>query len=95
MLVPDLRTIEISESFIVITFEAEGLQQRRIVHMDRAAHSEGLAPSIVGHSIGRWDGDTLVIDTVGIAPHRTGSFVVPSTASTHIVERLTMTPDRR
>ena len=95
MLVPDLRTIEISEPSVVMTFEAEGLQQQRTVHMDRAEHPAGFAPSIVGHSIGRWEGDTLVIDTVGIAPHLTGSFVVPSTASTHIVERLTLTSDRR
>ena len=95
MLVPDMRTIGISEQSVVISFEAEGLQQRRVVHMDRAAHPAGLAPSIVGHSIGRWEGDTLIVDTVGIAPHLTGSFVVPSTASTHIVERLTLTADRR
>jgi hypothetical protein len=63
--------------------------------MDLAAHPAGLASSIVGHSIGRWEGDILVIDTVGIAPHLTGSFVVPSTASTRLVERLTLTSDRR
>ena len=95
MLVPDLRTIEISEPSVVMVFEAEGLQQRRMVDMDRTAHPTELAPSMVGHSIGHWEGDTLVIDTVGIAPHLTGSFVVPSTASTHLVERLTLTADRR
>ena len=95
MLVPDMRTIEISGPSVVMTFEAEGLQQRRIIHMDGAAHPAGLAPSIVGHSIGHWEGDTLVIDTVGIAPHLTGSFVVPSTPSTRLVERLTLTSDRR
>ena len=37
----------------------------RVVHMDRTEHPADLEPSWYGHSIGRWEGDTLVIDTVG------------------------------
>jgi len=95
MLLPDLRTIEVSEAAIVVSFDSEGVQQRRIVHMDGVAHPAGLALSLLGHSIGRWEGETLVIDTVGIAPHLTGGFGVPSTASTHLIERLSLTADRR
>ena len=94
MLVPDLRTIEISDASIHLSFEADGVLQRRIVHMDGAAHPAGLEPSLLGHSIGRWEGGTLVVDTVGIAPDVFGNFVIASTG-THIVERLRLTPDRR
>ena len=33
--------------------------------MDGRTHPANLAPSYYGHSIGWWEGDTLVIDTVG------------------------------
>jgi hypothetical protein len=44
----------------------------------------------MGHSIGWWDGDTLVIDTTGL---RAGWFRpegVPYTGNAHVVERLTL-----
>lgn len=37
----------------------------RTVHLDMAKHPEDLEPSVGGHSIGWWEGDTLVVDTVG------------------------------
>src|SRR6185437_1835031 len=37
----------------------------RIVYLDGRAHPKDLKPSWYGHSIGHWEGDTLVIDTVG------------------------------
>jgi hypothetical protein len=40
----------------------------RIVYMDGRPHPADIAdyPQFMGHSIGRWEGDTLVVDTVGI-----------------------------
>jgi len=40
----------------------------RVIHMDGRAHPDDLAdyPYFMGHSIGRWEGDTLVVDTQGI-----------------------------
>jgi hypothetical protein len=37
----------------------------RVVHMDGRQHPEDLEPTWFGHSIGHWDSDTLVVDTVG------------------------------
>ena len=39
----------------------------RVVYMDGRTHPDAkrLYPTWYGHSIGRWDGDTLVVDTVG------------------------------
>ena len=95
MLIQFPRTIEVSASTIVISYEGEGTYQERIVHMDGAERRSDLAPALLGHSSGRWEGDTLVVDTVGIAPHRVGSFVVPSTATTHLVERLRLAENRQ
>ena len=37
----------------------------RQIFMDRREHSPDLTPSFMGDSIGKWEGDTLVVDTVG------------------------------
>jgi hypothetical protein len=51
-------------------------------------HSANLKPSWYGESIGRYEGDTLVVDTVGI-DERTwvDGFGTPHTNSLHVVER--------
>jgi hypothetical protein len=36
--------------------------------MNMTAHPATITPSYAGHSIGRWDGDVLVVDTVGFEP---------------------------
>jgi hypothetical protein len=40
----------------------------RVIYMDGRGHPKDIAdyPDFMGHSIGRWDGQTLVVDTVGI-----------------------------
>jgi hypothetical protein len=49
-----------------------------------------------GHSIGRWEGATLVVDTVGYAAHPEGfAFDTPSSAAKHVVERFTLNADRK
>ena len=37
----------------------------RDIWMDGRGHPKNLLPSWMGHSIGRWDGETLVVETVG------------------------------
>lgn len=55
-----------------------------------ARHPENLTPSWQGHSVGWYEGDTLVIDTAGIkvAPFSTvDAFGTPHSAALHVVER--------
>jgi hypothetical protein len=51
---------------IIIIFEG-GAHVWREIHMDGRAHPRGAAlnPTYFGHSVGHWEGDTLVVDTVG------------------------------
>lgn len=37
----------------------------RTIHLDMDEHPANIVPSRAGHSIGRWEGDTLVVDTIG------------------------------
>jgi hypothetical protein len=69
----------------VITFEY-GRDLVRTVHMDMAAHPPGIEPSRAGHSIGHWDGDVLVVDTVGFEPGIIAGNVAHSD-QLHVVER--------
>jgi hypothetical protein len=65
------------------------LDLTRIIYLDVEEHSEYLIPSLEGHSIGRWDGDSLVIDTIGFLPL---VFIpresVMTSAEMHVVERI-------
>ncbi len=80
----------ITQNADTITMEY-GAGLTRTVHMNMTAHPAKVAPSRAGHSIGRWDGDTLVVDTVGFAP---GSLAgsLPHSGQLHVVERFTLSP---
>jgi hypothetical protein len=64
---------------------------RRTVYMNQAAHPVNAVPSYAGHSIGRWDGDVLVVDTLAFKP---GVIAAPLRHSDqlHVVERFTLDP---
>ena len=70
-----------------ITMIFTGDQQVRHVYMD-VPHSPSLKPSWYGESVGHYEGDTLVIDTVGL---NTKSFIdnyrTPHTEKLHVIER--------
>ena len=81
----------ITQSDDVITMEY-GRGLTRTVRMDAQAHPSRIAPSRAGHSIGRWDGDTLVVDTVAFEPGSLAGAVAHS-AELHVVERFTLDPE--
>ena len=55
-----------------------------------------LAPSVAGHSIGRWEGDVLVVDTVGFAPGvLSADAVTMHSDRLHVVERFCARPRGR
>ncbi len=62
----------------------------RVVHMDGRDHPANPEPTWFGHSIGHWEGDTLVVDTVGFNDKfwmvREG---LPHTTQLHLIERFT------
>jgi hypothetical protein len=90
-----LRTLEVRDDRVVMKIDSDGTDVTRTVRLDLAAHPANVEPSLFGHSIGRWEGDTLVIDTVAFTPHHIGiGFGIPSGAGKHVIERLTLTADR-
>lgn len=71
---------------ITLQFESDG--DKRVIHLN-GTHPANVAPSVTGHSTGRWEGDVLVVDTVGIdeksALDRYGT---PHSPMLHVVERI-------
>jgi hypothetical protein len=68
-----------------------GVGLTRNIQMNMTSHPANIKPSRAGHSIGRWDGDTLVVDTVGFLPGTlTGN--LPHSGKLHVVERFTLNP---
>lgn len=57
--------VEYADIQRVLVFDIGGPQTFRTIYMDGRPHPRDLTPSYLGHSVGRWEGDTLVVDTVG------------------------------
>src|SRR5258705_45170 len=63
--------------------------QVRRVHMNES-HPASVTPSAMGHSIGHYEGDTLVVDTVGVKLQpftAVDRFGTPQSEAMHVVER--------
>jgi Family of unknown function (DUF6152) len=79
-----------------ITLNYGFMDLERTIHMDMTKHPADIAPTVAGHSIGRWDGDVLVVDTVGFAPgYLDARRGVMYSNQMHVVERFTYDPDKR
>jgi len=74
---------------IVIQYGQMGL--KRTVYMNMKQHPANVKPSRAGHSIGHWEGDVLVVDTVGFLPGVLNQPVKHSD-KLHVVERFTLDP---
>jgi hypothetical protein len=76
---------------VTVLGEADGNRLRRI-YTDGRPHPPDPDPSFHGHSVGQWEGDTLVVDTIGIIPEAlmliSEAAGVPSNGDVHVVERI-------
>ena len=75
-----------------ITLREEYWEIERTVYMDGRGHPANGPRTNQGHSIGRWDGNVLVVDTTLFEDHGYGNGSgIPSGAGKHIVERYALT----
>ena len=71
-----------------ITLRYGYLDLARTIHLDASGHPENLVPTVEGHSIGRWEDDVLVVDTIGFLPRALNPRAeVMISGQTHILER--------
>jgi len=75
-----------SKGFIVIVYEAFNLWRQ--VFMDGRQMEQDANPTWMGYSTGRWDGDTLVVDTRGFNGKQwLDQLGKPATEALHVTER--------
>lgn len=84
--------VELQELQRIFIFDVGGPHTYRTIYMDGRGHPPEITPSFYGHSIGWWQGDTLVVDTTGFNEgfwlDRRG---LPHTTAMHTIERFTRT----
>ena len=80
----------------LILIHGEDDAEPRMIHMDGRGHPESIPDgekTWTGHSIGRWEGGTLVIDTRHFRDHPEGNSAGPSGSEKRLVERYTLGED--
>ncbi len=88
----DINRITQSADEITMLYGSMGIE--RTIHLNASGHPADLEPSLAGHSIGRWENDVLVVDTVGFAPGiLSADGRLPHSDRLHVVERFTLDPD--
>jgi hypothetical protein len=86
-----IEILDVPEQKRIFIIDVGGPHSFRTIFMDDRKHPAGgdLVPSPYGHSIGKWEGDVLVIDTVGFDErswmNRDG---IPHTEKMHLIERV-------
>jgi hypothetical protein len=84
--------VEMADLNRIYIFDIGGPHTFRVIYMDGRSHPRDLRPTYYGHSIGWWEGDTLVVDSLGFNESfwldRRG---LPHTTQLHTVERFTRT----
>jgi len=76
-----------------VTMIFSGDAQIRRIYLD-VPHSANLEPSWYGESVGHYDGDTLVVDTIGLNDKTfIDNYRTPHTAKLHVVERYKLIDD--
>jgi hypothetical protein len=71
--------------------ESDGNRLRRI-YTDGRGHPEDPDPTFHGHSVGHWENDTLVVDTIAILPETylavSEAVGIPNNGDLHVIERI-------
>ena len=82
--------VELQELQRIFILDVGGPHSYRIIYMDGREHPKNLTPSYYGHNVGHWEGDTLVVDSVGYNERfwfDRGAH--PHTEQLHLIERFT------
>jgi hypothetical protein len=79
------KIVPVAGEMLVLYERSHGFRE---IYMDGREHPKDLDASWWGHSIGKWDGDALVVDTVGLSEKTWLDYQgLPHSDALHVVER--------
>jgi hypothetical protein len=81
--------VKIVQTRDALMIASEMIHDARVIPLDNRPHLTASIRQWKGDSVGRWDGDTLVIDTTGFNEQTS---LLGSGPAMHVVERLTRLP---
>jgi hypothetical protein len=78
----------VTPDMVLMSWPYLGAQRR--IYTDKRSHPDPtkFAANYMGHSIGHWEGDTLVVDTVDMLPGMYDQSGAPFSDKTHVTERI-------
>ena len=92
MFYPVANTITVQRDRVVM--KVDWMDSERTVYLDGRAHPPAAQTSLQGHSTGRWDGKTLVVETTNFKDHPMGlSLSMPSSTQKKLTERFALSED--
>ena len=84
--------MEVIETPKQVTIIGEAFSEVRRIYIGKPQVSlDDLDPGYYGHSVGHWEGDTLMVDTIGIKPTVRGYQEMPHSEQMRITERIRKT----
>jgi hypothetical protein len=93
MFYPVANTITVQKDDRVV-MKVDWMDTQRTVYLDGRKHPPATETSLHGHSVGRWEGDTLVVETTNFKEHAMGlSTSLPSSTQKRLTERFRLSPD--
>jgi len=82
--------VQVPEQQRMYIFQTGGPHSFRPIYMDGRPHPKESDPSYYGHSVGRYEGDSIIVDTVGFNERGwIDAYGTPTTKHLHLVEKWT------
>ena len=94
MFYPVANTVTVQRDRVVM--KVDWMESERTIFLDGRPHPPARETFLHGHSVGRWEGQTLVVDTTNFREHSMGlSMSLPGSSQKHVTERFRLGEDRK
>lgn len=94
MFYPVANKIDVQKDKVVI--HTDWMESERTIYMDGRKHPPASQTFLHGHSVGHWEGKTLVVDTTNFKDHPMGnSTSLPGSTQKHLVEKFALSEDAK
>ncbi len=92
MLYPVATTVIVERDRVVMN--VDWMESQRVIYLDGRQHPPASQTFLHGHSVGRWEGKMLVVDTANFTEHANGlSLSMPASARKRLTERFVVSED--